>query len=116
MALTVILSLLAQTGIIGLIIKRLLSKQQVKEEKNEALCKGVQAILRHNLYELHSTYLEGNKFAPAYVKEDFENMYKQYHALGQNGVMDRIHDEFMRLPTQGADHNERDPKKDSEAD
>ncbi|MBR3267903.1 MAG: hypothetical protein IKI58_04135 [Oscillospiraceae bacterium] len=103
---TIILSLMAQTGVIGILIRRISSKQKGEKEKNAALCKGVQAILRHYLYEQHSLYCENKKYAPAHVKEDFDNMYKQYHALGQNGVMDGIYNEFMRLPTQEGDGNE----------
>ena len=39
-------------------------------------------------------------YAPIYVKENFENMWKQYHNLGVNGVMDGIHEAFMALPTE----------------
>lgn len=104
--LTIFISLLAQTGIIGIIVKKALSKKQAGDEKTVALCKGVQAILRHNLYDMYADYYEARSFAPPHVKEDFENMYKQYHALGQNGVMDRVYDEFMRLPTQRDEQDE----------
>ena len=32
------------------------------------------------------------------VEDNFENMYKQYHNLGVNGVMDDLYDKFMNLP------------------
>ena len=35
-----------------------------------------------------------------YFKENFENMYIQYHGLGGNGVMTQLHTAFMGLPTE----------------
>jgi len=37
-------------------------------------------------------------FAPIYAKQNFENVWKNYHALGVNGVMDDIHEKYMSLP------------------
>jgi hypothetical protein len=34
------------------------------------------------------------------VKDNFENLWIQYEALGENGVMKKIHDEFVSLPTE----------------
>ena len=70
-----------------------------KYEDATAMKCGVQALLRHELYELYYRYYEDLGYAPVYVKEDFENMYSQYHQLGANGVMDGIRDEFQKLPT-----------------
>jgi len=39
-------------------------------------------------------------YAPIYAKENFENCWKQYEALGANGVISGIHKEFMNLPTE----------------
>lgn len=33
-------------------------------------------------------------------------MWKQYHNLGANGVMDEIHEKFKNLPTQKEEHYE----------
>lgn len=39
-------------------------------------------------------------YAPIYARENFENCWRQYHALGVNGVMDDLHIKFLRLPTE----------------
>lgn len=58
---------------------------------------GIQAILRNMLYSLfHQCMTKG--YASEYEREDFENMYKQYHNLGANGVMDDIRSKFLNLP------------------
>lgn len=75
------------------------------EKKNDVLKRGVQALLRHELYELYDTYYQEKGYAPLDIKNDFEFIYMGYHNLGKNGVMDGIHERFMRLP-------EDDPKED----
>jgi len=64
-----------------------------------AVEKGVQAILRDRLYQSYNHFHEKG-YAPLYARENFENMYQQYHNLGKNGVMDDIHEKFLELPTE----------------
>ena len=64
----------------------------------EPMKKGLQALLRNQLYELSDTWTPRG-YAPIEVKNNFENIYQQYHSLGKNGVMTHIHDEFMDLPS-----------------
>lgn len=60
--------------------------------------KGLQALLRSQMINDYNHYKE-KEFAPIYARENFENMWEQYHNLGANGVMDDIHEKFMSLPT-----------------
>ena len=66
-------------------------------DKSDALAKGVQALLRAQMISDWNHYSEKG-FAPIYAKENFENCWKQYEALGKNGVMSGIHKDFMMLP------------------
>lgn len=59
---------------------------------------GVQALLRAQLIADWNHYSEKG-FAPIYARENFENVYQQYHNLGANGVMDDIRTKFLALPT-----------------
>jgi len=63
-----------------------------------ALEKGVQALLRAKMIDDYNHYQEKG-YAPIYARENFENCWKRYHALGANGVMDDIHNKFMALRT-----------------
>lgn len=74
---------------------------QMKETKAgmAAIKKGLQALLRAQLIADYNKYLEKG-YAPIYARQNFENCWIQYHALGANGVMDDIHDKFMELPTE----------------
>ncbi len=60
--------------------------------------KGVQALLRASMINDYNKWLEKG-YAPIYARENFENCWKQYHALGKNGVMDDLHNKFLELPT-----------------
>ena len=94
-----ILSLLFGSGCLITIIEIFFSKIKNNEKRTEALKRGVQALLRDRLYAYYNKYSE-LKYAPIYAKENFENIYKQYHNLGNNGVMDDIYRKFMELPTE----------------
>lgn len=63
-----------------------------------AVAKGTQASLRNSMIQMWEKYSELG-YAPIHVKDDFENVYQQYHNLGANGVMDDIHNKFLALPT-----------------
>ena len=72
-------------------------KIKKKKKKTESVQLGVQALLRDRLYSTYMKYSEKG-YAPIYARENFENMYQQYHTLGANGVMDDIYRKFMALP------------------
>lgn len=94
-----ILSLVFGSGCLITIIEIFFKKIKNNEKRTEALKLGVQALLRDRLYAYYNKYSE-YKYAPIYAKENFENIYKQYHNLGNNGVMDDIYRKFMELPTE----------------
>lgn len=96
---TIIITIITSSGIISILTGAILKKFKRASVENESLRYGVQALLRHELYELYHYWTESKGYAPIAAKEDFDNMYKRYHALGVNGVMDGIHEEFMNLPT-----------------
>ena len=92
-----IISILFGSGILVTVIKVLHNKIKLTEKKTESVQLGIQALLRDRLYQSYLHYTEKG-YAPIYARENFENMYKQYHNLGVNGVMDDLYDKFMNLP------------------
>ena len=75
--------------------------QEIAEEiynRDDIMRKGVQALLRNDLYELYDKCMSVG-FATIDQKNNFENLYIQYHALGKNGVMDALYNDFMKLPS-----------------
>lgn len=95
--------------IIGWIYKRqkkLDDEQKKNDEKNKqetkALKLGVQALLRSQMINDYNKWSDKG-YAPIYARENFENCWTQYEALGENGVMEDIHNKFMDLPTKKLD-------------
>lgn len=82
------------TGLIGFLWGRV----KGLHNDNVAVREGVQALLRAQMIDDYNHYLEKG-YAPIYARENFENCWMRYHALGANGVMDDIHKKFMALPT-----------------
>lgn len=70
---------------------------QIKSVK--ALKKGVQALLRAQMINDYNKWSE-RSYAPLYARQNFENLWVQYEALGENGVMADLHDKFLKLPTE----------------
>lgn len=73
-----------------------MKKQDLRQKAVEL---GVQALLRDRMLHSYNKYIDQG-YAPIFAKENFENMYKQYHELGGNGVMTQLHVTFMELPTE----------------
>lgn len=61
---------------------------------------GVKALLRANMITEYESWHDRG-YAPLYAKQNFENLWVQYHAIkGPNGVMDDLHTKFLALPTE----------------
>lgn len=99
MNLSQILTFLFGSGILATVWSFVYIRIKTKNDKYEALKLGVQALLRSKLYEMYDKYTELG-YAPIRARENFENIWLQYHNLGKNGVMDDIHNKFMLLPTE----------------
>ena len=68
------------------------------EKQNRAIMLGVQAMLRDRLLQGYRHYIEKG-WADYDDRENMENIWKQYHALGANGVMDDMRKQFRSLPS-----------------
>lgn len=68
----------------------------------KALKLGLQALLRAQLLE---EYKEAKRagFTTVTERTNWENMYKQYHSLGANGVMDDVKRRYFALPEKEED-------------
>ena len=82
------------TGLMGFLWGRV----KGLHKDNVAVREGVQALLRAQMIDDYNHYLEKG-FAPIYARDNVENCWRRYHALGANGVMDDIHKQFLSLPT-----------------
>ena len=97
-----ILSLLGLIGVpsLGVIVGWLVKTIKAEAQRQKALELGLQAMLRSQMINDYNKWYVNKGYAPIWAKQNFENVWVQYEALGKNGVMDGIHKEFMSLPTE----------------
>lgn len=91
-----VLTLLIGSGFFFKIRDELKTSQKARESANTAIRLGIQALLRDRLYAL---YEEARVKGKCTIDEldNFENLYTQYHNLGQNGVMDSVRERMQKL-------------------
>lgn len=96
-----ILALIGIPSILTLIFQLLYTSIRNKLKKNkdddDILRKSIQALLRDRLRERY-VYFKSKGYIDIADKENYDNMYKNYHALGKNGVMDGMYEEIMSMP------------------
>ena len=72
-----------------------------RRSQSKATRLGIKALLRSQMISEYTRHYEERGYASIFIKDNFQNIWEQYHAIkGPNGVMDDIHDKFMRLPTE----------------
>lgn len=98
------------SGVVGVLIavflKRPLEKRVKDSEatsarveaQNKATMLGVQALLRDRLLQAFEHYL-ARGWISAGERDNVDNMYKQYEALGPNNVISDIYNQVRALPS-----------------
>ncbi len=98
------------SGLVGVLIAVFLKRpleQRVKksedasarvEAQNKATMLGVQALLRDRLLQAFGHYL-ARGWISAGDRDNIENMYTQYEALGPNNVISDIYNQVRALPS-----------------
>lgn len=83
------------TSILGYVVWLL--KEQKKSK--DANAKGTMLLLRVQLIEYHDKYVALGEI-PSYAYDNFDEMYKAYHALGGNGMITKMYEEIQDLHLQ----------------
>lgn len=91
------MSLLCVPSIVLATYRFLYKRVKDNDERTKATQLGVQALLRANMISEYNKALDKG-YAEIYAKQNFENVWTHYHALGVNGVMDEIREKYMTLP------------------
>ena len=98
------------SGVVGVLIavflKRPLERRVTENEEasarvesqNKATMLGVQALLRDRLLQSFNFYL-ARGWISAGERDNVDNMYVQYEALGQNNVISDIYNQVRELPS-----------------
>lgn len=72
-------------------------QNEILEQQSKAIMAGVQAILRDRLLQGYRHYISKG-WADYEDRSNLDNIWKQYHTLGANGVMDDMRKQFRALP------------------
>ena len=67
-----------------------------QKRDRDANSKGTMLLLRVQLIEYHSKYMQMGDI-PSYAYENFCEMYEAYHALGGNGMITKMMQEMEEL-------------------
>ena len=98
------------SGVVGVLIavflKRPLERRVQENEnanarveaQNKATMLGVQALLRDRLLQAFNHYL-ARGYITAGERDNIDNMYVQYEALGENNVISDIYNQVRALPS-----------------
>ena len=87
------------TLLVGGMFTYLVARMKKYKTEQDAIKNGIQALLRAEMIKSYNKYIELG-YAPIYARENYKNIYKNYHELGVNGVMDDLYKKFLELPTE----------------
>ena len=79
--------------------KILAQRQKEQETKNDALCEGVQALLRNSIVNTYNRSLDRG-YCPIYEKENIERVYSAYHLLHGNDIATGLYNKVLAMPTE----------------
>lgn len=94
------------TGALTASVKYFLKQDKIRKTEQEAIKKGIQALLRDGIINQYNKYMD-KKYIPIYALENVTAMYKEYHALGGNGTITHLYEELLELPTRKGEYVER---------
>ena len=80
-------------------------KLAARMKKQQSVCSGVEALLRDRIVQAYSHYADKG-FCPIYARENIENMFMQYTALGGNGTVKDLVMRINNLPTEKIEKKE----------
>lgn len=78
-------------------VKYLHKQDKIRKAEQEAIKKGIQALLRDRIIEQYNKWMEKG-YIPIYAMDTVEAMYKQYKALDGNGTVKDLYEELQKLP------------------
>ena len=90
------------SALVGSLITKVRAMEQRDRERDaeaervaKAQQRGMVALLRAQLIDMHERYVESGDPCPVSVKEQATSIYQPYHELGGNGTGTRLYDEIM---------------------
>lgn len=87
------------SGVIFVVLasfKQIYHKFKVQEEKQHAVEKGIQALLRDRIVQAYYNYIDRG-FITLHGLENINRMYTEYHNLGGNGTVTKLVEDLRKL-------------------
>lgn len=85
--------------------KKIYSRVQTEQEKNDAIAKGVQCLLRESIVSNYNKYSDKGA-CPIYAKESLKSAYTAYHELGGNDVATGLYHKLLEMPEETQEKKE----------
>ena len=79
--------------------KKVIRHQKEEANKNNALCIGVQALLRDRIIQSYNEYSEKG-YCPIYAKDNIKRLYQPYSELGVDDVITELVSKLLQMPTE----------------
>lgn len=83
--------------LIGILVASLWQKFRKSQQEQDAIKLGLQSLLRGEITKAYYMYKDKG-WIPLYALQSIEANYKNYEALGANGVIDGLWKEMMAMP------------------
>lgn len=83
--------------IMGALLKKVMFELKCEMREQKAIKAGIHALLRDQLIRSYNYFMEKGELK-IHDRDNLSNLYKQYHELGANGVIDGLIKELMELP------------------
>lgn len=87
------------TGALGICYKKVIRHQKEEAQRNNALCSGVQALLRDRIIQSYNEYSEKG-YCPIYAKDNIKRLYQPYAELGIDDVITELVSKLLQMPTE----------------
>ena len=84
---------------LGILFRKTYRQLGIWVREHQALQLGMQALLRDRIIWAYNHYME-KEFCPIYGQENIHEMYAQYKALGGNGAVTKLMEDFEKLPVE----------------
>lgn len=79
------------------ITNKVAARLKKSQTDTDLLKLSIQALLRSQIIDIYNRCKKLG-YCELYEKDNLSNLYKYYHSLGLNGVMDGIYKDVMNLP------------------
>ena len=101
------------SALVGSLLTKVRAMEQSSRERDaeaervsRAQQRGMVALLRAQLIDMHERYVESGDPCPVSVKEQATSIYQPYHDLGGNGTGTRLYQEIMEAHVRREDRHE----------